>query len=63
MYVEFRDRPQPALPGNTNFTAWFDMATDPWQMDNAARYLSVAERRHWQADLWSVATCAGQACP
>jgi N-acetylglucosamine-6-sulfatase len=66
LYVEWRPTSKtPVLPGNTNHTEGYDLASDPWQLVNLAPSglvsgMSVAALSR---ELWAVATCAGSACP
>ena len=39
---------------------YYDLTTDPWQMNNTARALSPAKRRRLRARLDELRACAGQ---
>lgn len=65
LYAEFRTRASPAFPSATNWTECYDLAADPFQIDNlaptGARPGVLAD---YAAQLWAVANCTGAAaCP
>jgi len=67
VYAEYRGGSStafPLVPASTNFTYLFDMALDPWQLNNLAAnktYKQLLETL--SGELWEVATCTGQDCP
>lgn len=64
MYVEYRPGPDaPVAPASTNFTEFYDLTEDPFQLVNRAPDLAPAARAALSAELFRYATCAGASCP
>lgn len=66
-YAEFRGFSNSSIvPTSTNFTAGFDLQTDPWELVNeagAGGKWSLQMLASLHAELWAVANCTGAACP
>ena len=46
-----------------DFTEYYNIATDPWQMNNLAGEISVRDARELHTRLHMWLGCAGDACP
>ena len=66
-YVEYRDRTVPPSPIYTNFTAFFDLKADPFQLTNliygsTLEDVEVANVKELQDELFRHVNCSGSAC-
>jgi len=64
LYAEYRPGPDaPVAPSSSNFTEYYDLAADPYQLVNLAPKLPPATRAALSAQLFRYASCVGAECP
>lgn len=65
LIADYRPQFAPMHPATANWTEAYDLSSDPWQLNNLAvkGRAPPSQIAAMRADLWTVATCRGTACP